>query len=301
MRKITSLLLGILMMTSASAAEYEYVPLVREGVVWEYVEYNICIGVDPTSQETNLYTLEFNGENEKGHMLYRTDYSKFGTPQEPYLVAYVKEENKEVTLTVDESLPYYLNIYTSQFDKIYDFNNNELFFLPEESGYYSYQLNLYNVCNLGSEAFTIEVGNTTRNGYHVNYDAQYDTDLAEFKIIEGIGADCMYGDLLEPFCDFPTGSAYDDAMGWPMAGLSAVYENGELVYKGCMYDAAQQLRHKKEDVDGDGHVTSVDVTAVYNILLGITKEVPTSFDVDGDGVVTTADITAIYNVILGLQ
>ncbi len=237
MKKITFLLLGLLMITSASALANEYVPLVREGVVWEYVEYNSRIGLDPTSEETKLYTLEFNGENENGHMLYRTDYSQFVTPQEPYLVAYVKEENKVVTLNIDDSLPYYLNVYTSEFDKIYDFNNDNLYFLPDEANYFSYQL--HDVA--GSESFTVQVGNTTRNGYHVNYDAEHDINLREFKIIEGIGVDCMYGDLLEPFREFPTG-INSRSMGTKMAGLSAVYENGELVYQGCLYDEAQQLK-----------------------------------------------------------
>ena len=287
MKKIIFTLLGLLMMTSASAEENEYVPLVREGVVWEYVKYNI--GIDPPSEPPKLYTLEFNGEGEKGHMLYRTDYSQFVTPQEPYLVAYVNEENKVVTINIDESLPYYINGYTSDFNIIYDFNNNDLYFLPDEAVYFSYQL----ADVTSSESFTIQVGATTRNGYHVNYDATHDIDTREFKIIEGIGADCMYGDLLEPFKNFPT------CIEWTMSGLSAVYENGELVYKGCMYDVAQRLKHKKEDVDGDGHVTSADVTAIYNFLLGNSREVPASYDVDGDGEITTADITAIYNVILG--
>ena len=256
MKKIIFTLLGLLMITSASAEENEYVPLVREGVVWEYVEYNSRIGVDPTSEWTKLYTLEFNGENEKGHMLYRTDYNANGTANEPYLIAYANEENKVVTLTVDETLPYYLNVYTSQFNEIYDFNNNNLYFLPDEALYFSYQLN---IGDFGSEAFTIEVGNTTRNGYHVNYEAQHDTDFAEFKIIEGIGADCMYGDLLKPFCDFPTGPSYDDTMGWRMTGLSAVYEDGELVYQGCLYDEAQELKVHTAitTVAGDKQVKSI--------------------------------------------
>ena len=33
-----------------------------------------------------------------------------------------------------------------------------------------------------------------------------------------------------------------ELMGDTMAGLSAVYEDGELVYKGCLYDEAQQLK-----------------------------------------------------------
>ena len=42
MKKIALFLLGLLVMTSASADENEYVPLVREGVVWEYVGVVPC-------------------------------------------------------------------------------------------------------------------------------------------------------------------------------------------------------------------------------------------------------------------
>ena len=53
------------------------------------------------------------------------------------------------------------------------------------------------------------------------------------------------------------------------------------------------------DVDGDGEVTAVDITAIYNYLLnGDTTYVDTS-DLDGDGFITTTDITVIYNILLG--
>ncbi|MBR5638706.1 MAG: BspA family leucine-rich repeat surface protein [Muribaculaceae bacterium] len=53
------------------------------------------------------------------------------------------------------------------------------------------------------------------------------------------------------------------------------------------------------DVDGDGYVTTVDITCIYNYLLnGDTTFLATS-DVDGDGYVTTTDITVIYNILLG--
>ena len=58
MKKITLLLLGLLMITSASAVENDYVPLVREGVVWEYVGFRQADYPKPTH---SLYTLEFNG------------------------------------------------------------------------------------------------------------------------------------------------------------------------------------------------------------------------------------------------
>ena len=53
------------------------------------------------------------------------------------------------------------------------------------------------------------------------------------------------------------------------------------------------------DVDGDGIVSSVDITAIYNYLLnGDTTFLATS-DVDGDGIITATDITVIYNILLG--
>ncbi len=53
------------------------------------------------------------------------------------------------------------------------------------------------------------------------------------------------------------------------------------------------------DVDGDGEVTTVDITAIYNYLLnGDTTYIDTS-DVDGDGYITSVDITFIYNILLG--
>ena len=53
------------------------------------------------------------------------------------------------------------------------------------------------------------------------------------------------------------------------------------------------------DVDGDGEVTAVDITAIYNYLLdGDTTYLATS-DIDGDGEITTVDITIIYNILLG--
>ena len=40
MRQIVFTLLGLLMITSASAEDAEYYPLVREGVTWYHASYN---------------------------------------------------------------------------------------------------------------------------------------------------------------------------------------------------------------------------------------------------------------------
>ena len=53
------------------------------------------------------------------------------------------------------------------------------------------------------------------------------------------------------------------------------------------------------DVDGDGYVTSVDITAIYNYLLNGDMTYFDTSDVDGDGYITTTDITVIYNILLG--
>ncbi|MBR5087118.1 MAG: hypothetical protein IKX31_08955 [Muribaculaceae bacterium] len=53
------------------------------------------------------------------------------------------------------------------------------------------------------------------------------------------------------------------------------------------------------DVDGDGIVTSVDITALYNYLLNGDSSSIVNGDQDGDGTITSVDVTIIYNILLG--
>ena len=55
------------------------------------------------------------------------------------------------------------------------------------------------------------------------------------------------------------------------------------------------------DVDGDGYVTTTDVTALYNYLLSGDTETLINGDVDGDGYITIGDVTWVYNIILGIM
>ena len=62
---------------------------------------------------------------------------------------------------------------------------------------------------------------------------------------------------------------------------------------------SQPAAASKWDVNGDGSVTSTDVTVLYNYLLNDDMIYPASnYDVDGDGHITSVDITEIYNVML---
>ena len=183
---------------------------------------------------------------------------------------------------------YYENYWWCIPKTLYDFNKE--MFLPDwsyedlpESCLPTDYMNPQSVLSI-----EVEVGGTLRKGYYIDNGNEY----YSFKTIEGIGVDCNFGDLLIPYRNYYTGFN-------PMAGLAAVYENGELVYKGCKYNRAQAL---KKDVDGDGYVTASDVTAIYNFLLNSSEyDYNEMYDVDGDNMVTAADITAIYNVILGGQ
>ena len=53
------------------------------------------------------------------------------------------------------------------------------------------------------------------------------------------------------------------------------------------------------DVNGDGIVSSVDITALYNYLLNNDSSAIVNGDQDGDGIITSVDITIIYNILLG--
>ena len=53
------------------------------------------------------------------------------------------------------------------------------------------------------------------------------------------------------------------------------------------------------DVNGDGAVNAADVTAIYDVLLGVDNSLESSADVNSDDAVTSADVTDVYDVILG--
>lgn len=54
------------------------------------------------------------------------------------------------------------------------------------------------------------------------------------------------------------------------------------------------------DVDGDGSVTSGDITVLYNYLINSDDSSMVNGDVDSDGSITSADVTVVYNLLLGV-
>ncbi len=64
---------------------------------------------------------------------------------------------------------------------------------------------------------------------------------------------------------------------------------------------AQQQQAIPGDVNGDGIVSSVDVTVLYNFLLTGDTEFMVNGDQDGDGSISSVDVTVVYNILLGNQ
>ena len=67
----------------------------------------------------------------------------------------------------------------------------------------------------------------------------------------------------------------------------------------CMVFSVAMNADVHGDVNGDGFVTSADVTAIYDVLLGIDYTYEANADVNNDNAVTSADVTEVYGVILG--
>ena len=53
------------------------------------------------------------------------------------------------------------------------------------------------------------------------------------------------------------------------------------------------------DVNGDGNVTTADVTALYNLLLYGNDSAIVNGDLNGDGAITAGDVTIVYRILLG--
>ena len=68
-----------------------------------------------------------------------------------------------------------------------------------------------------------------------------------------------------------------------------IYHNGEL----------SPVVVVPGDVNGDGAVTSADVTVLYNFLLNGDDSVIVNGDQNGDGTINSGDVTIVYEILLG--
>ncbi|MBQ9585857.1 MAG: CotH kinase family protein [Muribaculaceae bacterium] len=114
--------------------------------------------------------------------------------------------------------------------------------------------------------------------------------------------------FIDSFIDQTYHAAMCDASRWPQYGNADII-NDRNTFKNNFNSKYQWLLEQwgeptfvTGDVNGDGMVTSVDVTIIYDILLGSIipdEELSIAADVNGDGTITATDITIIYDILLG--
>ena len=67
---------------------------------------------------------------------------------------------------------------------------------------------------------------------------------------------------------------------------------------GAYNEVLLSLQKSNGDVNGDGKVNVSDVTALVNMILGLSQKNEFTADIDGNGVVNVSDVTALINLIL---
>ena len=109
--------------------------------------------------------------------------------------------------------------------------------------------------------------------YHENTDEQYDTNGHPLPV-QAWDGDILFGNIKYVHYDR---TAVQTASINDMPGSPAI----------------------SGDVNGDGHVNSADVTALYNLMLNNDTSSIVNGDQDNDGSITAGDITSVYSIILG--
>ncbi len=290
MRKITFLLLGLMMMASASGADYDYVPIVREGVTWFFVRYH---GLYKRSYYSTdfLYSFNFEGDTTVMDKVEMKNYKKvvykeydnrknvtYSTTlrgmREESKVVYVKDlyENRSELADLFEKpfLQYHYwwgwdeenSQYYSQWNNyemaIYDFNRES--FLSDDHG-----ISISKYFRKNCSATTVTVDGESHDAYIVDDGLD---DYYSATVIEGIGVDSDAGHLLAPqyINILEAGTASLDGLAW-------VEENGKIIYKGVMYDKAMEYLGTVTDIstiEGDKQLLSV---RYYN-LAGVESAEP---------------------------
>ena len=255
----------------AQEPQYEYVPLVREGVKWVYMREHMdydCVDKSFPFPLPYVEVLEIKGEQPVDGVEYKQVMSN--RSQEP--VALIREDGKQVFIKASD---YYIEYYLD-YDKntgeylIYDFNK-------EGAGYENFA---------GFWHFNekmIEIGGVMRKAY-------FREGTSSPEIIEGIGVLTDHSPFYHPYASQP-----DDGT---IYGLTHMMENDEIVYKTDSFNHYEYYKARDYsiyfgDVNADSHHNVADVSVYFELLMQDIAR-----DVNGDGQVNVGDISTLYNVIL---
>ena len=242
-------LLATLGFTQAVAQEYEYVPLVREGVKWVYYYENpFYWSVLDMPEGIQYFSFELKGDVQIGDKNYKpivlTHYLDDNNKEvEEFTPAYLREENKVVYAIQPDGIlqpqcPIGIGKYVGDPDWglpiqtcdnefiLYDFNDPIALYdsiFEQENEYYLEELGYKNVDYLNTDVITVGSHQSKRHHY---LDIYGDEDM----IIEGVGHDGTIGMPLFYFVYRITGFTVDYY-------FSHVIEDDEIIYKGQHYDS----------------------------------------------------------------
>ena len=216
--------------------DYEYTPLVREGVVWEYFH-------DGWTPDQGYYSrIYISGEEDINNTIYHKCYIV-----NPYskneCIAYLREEDKKVyLLSLDQNVAFQYNT-NGQEILIYDFNLNEGDSYSVMIGGYVYDMNVVKVEyeNVDGELCkTFEIYNKEINDY--------------YTITEGIGVVGKHDGF---FC-FPYGPILT-GMGNPLYIGQEFYEYTPLVREGAEWgyfigDTAEEVDFYRLRLSGEEEI-----------------------------------------------
>ena len=230
MKRIIFTLLGLLMMTNASALEYQYDPLVREGKVW--VECQL----KPTNKVDYLTYYQFKGTTTINGVEYKNLYATKNTKNitdEDIPIAFMYEANKKVYAILN-GLAYgedyqwgvdgnFVHIYGCQLVNItigkyimYDFNN---YFNPYTTHFDYYSMNNSLTTN------QMQIGDLLANYFSFISFYYAPPGSMYCSIAEGIGP------LYKAFINIWN----DDRL---YLGLAWVEDGDEIIYRGRLYNEA---------------------------------------------------------------
>lgn len=267
-KKLITLLLALLGITQMVAQEYEYVPLVREGVKWVYYYVNSdeIYPPDPNlSIGTVYFTLELKGDTVIDGKTYKAMHKYYGdniNNENDTVPIYLREENKIVYGIVPSGKIYAdcpiscfgnetinSKILNGQEFILYDFND-PVAFCQTYSDIYQYYEAIYeeegdrffNPFKF-SDMVTINGHQAKRYVFNIIWNCCF---------IEGIGFDGIGDGYLLAF-------GYDRLMSAPVFSLSHVIENGKVIYQAASRVNKPYLPMAREGVKWvNEHVSILD-------------------------------------------
>ena len=217
-------------------SQEEYTALVSNGRKWVYLYYFNIVG-SPILEPLYMYSLDIRNDKEVYYTLLDNNFNPVG---EPTPVAYILENynNGDRIIKRQWTVEDIINNPNNPSNPVYSFT--PYWYDANENQTNNFSFDIYNFNKVGYLPFSDYIKNSEKtevvvNGknctaYKIN-EGYYDAAI----VIQGLGVDSKTGDLLSPQL------ALYDSSRKEFMGLVAVYDDDELIYKGCLYDEAMQF------------------------------------------------------------